>query len=259
MEDDKYYHASSYIIHTVAYGFPEYRVKLLRVLTEGADIRSFYFERPADFEYQPGQAVFVMPVEGDPYNVSREMSLASAPGEDFLLLTMRTASGSLFKKAMLALSPGAEITIEGAYGEFTLPAETGAPLVFIAGGIGITPFRAMLAHAAAENLQHDFRLFYSVKSPEEIAYKNEWPIFLQTLGDRFKFFPAISRKENVPENWSGESGRIDIPMLTRNLAGFDGKIFYVCGTPAMARETSEALYADGVEKENVRMESFSGY
>ncbi len=249
----------SYIIPAVAYGFPEYRVKLLRVLDEGADIRSFYFGRPPGFEYRPGQAVFVMPVEGDPYNVSREMSLASAPGEDFLILTMRTASGSSFKKAMLALSPGDEITIEGAYGEFTLPAETGAPLVFIAGGIGVTPFRAMIAHSALENLPFDFRLFYSVKSPDEIAYENEWPIFSHTLGERFEFFPTISRKENVPAGWNGETGRIDIPMLTRKLGGLDGMLFYVCGTPAMARESSEALHAAGVAKENVRMESFSGY
>lgn len=246
--------------HTpVAYGFPEYRVKLLRAVPEGADIRSFYFTRPADFDYLPGQAVFVMPVEGDPYNVSREMSLASAPGEDFLLLTMRTASASSFKKAMLALTPGHEITIEGAYGEFTLPAETGSPLVFIAGGIGVTPFRAMLAHTAAEKLAYDFRLFYSVKSPDEIIFKIEWQIFKEILGVRFDFIPTVSRKENVPDDWRGETGRIDIPMLERRLDGLSGKIFYVCGTPQMAKDMSEALYAAGVEKENVRMESFSGY
>lgn len=239
-------------------------MKLFASVVEGADIRSFYFARPTAFTYQPGQAVFVLPVEDDPYSVAREMSLASAPGEDFLLLTMRTASGSTFKKAMLALSPGDEITIEGAYGEFTLPIAAAADaspdeLVLIAGGIGVTPYRAMLAHAAAENLPLRFTLFYSVKTPDEIVYKNEWQELLKKMGGRLNLTTTISRPENVPQNWEGETGRIDVSMLERRLGGLLKKTFYVCGTPQMAREMSESLYAAGVGKDNVKMESFSGY
>jgi ferredoxin-NADP reductase len=108
--------------------------------------------------------------------------------------------------------------------------------VFLAGGIGITPFRSTVQWAAKDKLPHRIVLFYSNRRPEDAAF----------LAQSFRA-------------WRGETGLIDQGMLGRYLKGAASPIYYIAGPPAMVKGLHEMLSKAGMNDSDIRAEEFAGY
>jgi ferredoxin-NADP reductase len=148
--------------------------------------------------------------------------------------------------------------IEGPFGSLTLHNKVDRAAVFLAGGIGITPFMSMLRHAAHESLPHRLVLLYSNRRPEDSAFLTE----LQRLEGENRNFRLVATMTRMRESrlpWMGETGAIDEALLKRAAAELPDPIYYVAGPPAMVAAVRETLERAGVDADDVRSEEFYGY
>ena len=229
---------------------PTYRVKLAgrEQVVEGTF--AFRFERPAGFAFRAGQAVVLELVDRHTF------SLVNAPFESELVIATRMRD-SAFKRALKALPDGASVKMIGPLGQFTL-ADTARPAVFIAGGIGITPFMSMLRQAAQDRSPQPLLLLYSNRRPEDAAFLGE----LQDLERRnknFRLVATMTDMANSARDWSGETSLINADMIRRCAGGLAGPVYYVVGPPAMVMAMQETLRGAGVAEDDIRSEEFYGY
>ena len=138
------------------------KVRIKRTKEAADSTLAVYMEKPDGFSFEPGQFVevgLIDPPDTDAEGDSRAFTLASAPHELDLMIATRLRD-TAFKRILKNLSTGAEINLDGPFGSFTLHRDGSRPAVFLAGGIGITPFRSILAQATKEALPHRLFLFY---------------------------------------------------------------------------------------------------
>jgi ferredoxin-NADP reductase len=115
---------------------------------------AFQFDKPAGFSFRAGQFIelaLIDPAETDALGTARALSIASAPQDDGLMFATRIRD-SAFKRALATMTPGSVVRIEGPFGDLVLPNNPRRPIVLLAGGIGITPFRSIAVRAAGEKL-----------------------------------------------------------------------------------------------------------
>src|SRR5437016_3848230 len=124
---------------------------------------AFRFEKPSNWTFKPGQFLdmtLLDPAETDAEGNVRSFSIASGPHEETLMVATRMRD-TAFKRVLKTMPLGSAVKIEGPFGDLRLPNSASRAVVFLAGGIGITPFRSMLVWAAKEKLPHRIFLFYS--------------------------------------------------------------------------------------------------
>ena len=159
---------------------------------------AFRFEKPAGFSFKPGQAIDVILIEPpgpDAPSARHTFSVVSAPFEDQLMIATRMRD-SAFKRALKALPAGSPAKLEGPLGSLTLHNDRARPAVFIAGGIGITPFMSILRQAAKDQLQQRLVLLYSNRRPEDSAFLIE----LQQLERENKHFRFVATMTQMRES-----------------------------------------------------------
>lgn len=227
-------------------------------LAEGT--MAFRFEKPAHFVYTPGQFVeltLVDPPETDAEGNGRAFSIASAPHEDTLMVATRMRD-TAFKRVLRNMPLGATVQMEGPFGNFVLHADPARPAVFLAGGIGITPFRSMIVHAATQKLPHRLFLFYSNRRPEDAPFLDE----LQTLqrdDPHYTFVGTMTAPEKSSRPWKGETGFISPAMLSKVLVNVSSPILYIVGPPGMVTGLRKTLKDAGFNEQDIRTEEFMGY
>lgn len=221
---------------------------------------AFRFERPPGFSFQAGQNVLltlVDPPQVDAAGPSRTFTLASAPHEPELLIATRMRD-SAFKRVLRTAPLGLRVQIGEASGLMTLHEDAARPAVFLAGGIGITPFLSMARHAAHERLPHRIALFYGNRRPEDSAFLQELAE-LEKANPRYRLVAAMSEPEKSAQPWRGEKGFIDRAMLARYLPDLSAPVYYFAGPPAMAMAMQKLLSEAGVAEDDMRSEEFYGY
>jgi ferredoxin-NADP reductase len=221
---------------------------------------ALHLEKPSGFEFRPGQSIdltLINPPESDSQGNSRAFSIASAPCEKDLLIATRIRD-TAFKRIMQALPTGTSLKVDGPFGYFTLHRSPTRAAVFLAGGIGITPFLSMVRQAAHDQLSQQLYLFYSNRRPEDAAFLEVLAQLTKT-NSRFHFIPSMSEMEKSHREWTGETGPIDQEMLNRYLPALLGPMYYVAGPPAMVAAMRQMLTTAGVDEDDIRTEEFSGY
>lgn len=221
---------------------------------------ALHLEKPAGFQFKAGQYLditLVNPPESDSQGITRTFSIASAPYESELLVPTRIRN-SAFKRVLGALPPGTELKIEGPMGSFILHKNHAKPAVFLAGGIGITPFLSILRQAAEEKLPHLLYLFYSNRRPEDAAFLKHLQEFAR-LNANFTFIPSMSEMGKPKLDWRGERGFIDRAMLMRHSSDLQAAICYVAGPPTMVAAMRQMLTDAGTDEDAIRTEEFGGY
>jgi ferredoxin-NADP reductase len=239
---------------------PNYKVKLIKKEEVAEGTMAFYLEKPAGFQFKPGQfanLTLLNPPETDAEGNVRTLSIASAPFETDLMFATRMRD-TAFKRVLKAMPLGAEITLGGPFGSFTLHSDSSRPGIFVAGGIGITPFRSMILHASKNQLPHRLQLFYSNRRPEDAAFLKELEA-IEKENTRYKFIGTMTQMEKSKQKWEGRSGFIDRPMLSESLNDLKGSIYYVAGPPPLVTAVSETLAALGINADDIRSEEFAGY
>lgn len=220
---------------------------------------AFHFDKPAGFDFKPGQAIELIllePPQGDEFSGRHAFSLVSAPFEDRLTIATRLRD-SPFKRALKSLPIGQPFRLEGPFGALTLHHNRNRPAVLIAGGIGITPFQCILRQATHSQLAQDLILLYSNRRPEDAAFLAE----LQELAQRNKRFRLIATMTQMSKSsrpWHGRVGAIDQALL-RQVGGELAAVYYVAGPPAMVAAMRQTLNLAGVDDDDIRSEDFYGY
>lgn len=239
---------------------PAYKTKLNKRSEIAERTMAFCLEKPAGFLFKAGQYLdltLIDPPEMDSEGPVRSLSIASAPCEEDLVVATRMRD-SAFKRAIARVPLGAKLKVEGPSGSFTLHKNAAKAAVFLAGGIGITPFRSMLRQAAEERSAHQLYLFYSNRRPEDAAFLKELSELARS-NPHFIFVPSMSEMERSKQDWSGERGFIDRDMLVKHFCDLKGPIYYVAGPPAMVAAMQQMLIKAGVDEDDIRTEEFGGY
>ena len=223
------------------------------------DTLAIRLTKPAGFSFEPGQAIRLTIPSDAPQGAgeARVFSIASAPHETELQVVTRLRDSSSFKQALKSMSEGAELQIAGPLGSFTKDADQSRPAVFLAGGIGITPFLSMLRDADHRNSLNQTTLFYSNCSPADAAMLAE----LKELDAANSGLTLVATMTNLEDDktWKGERGYIDAAMLARHLSDVKRPIYYCVGPGKFVSAMAEMLASAGVEKANIRFEEFGGY
>jgi ferredoxin-NADP reductase len=222
--------------------------------------KAFHFERPAGFNFKAGQAIdLVLPATSvnDVQLARHTFSIVSAPHENCLTIATRMRD-SPFKQAMNTLSEGADVGLDGPFGSLTLHSNRQRPAIFIAGGIGITPFVSILRQAAKEQLAQKFILIYSNRRPEDAAFLAEFQAHKEQMPN-LQFIPTMTQISQSKQTWSGKTGQIDAGILKQAIAGQLAPIYYLAGPPTFVETMQDLLNENGVEDDDIRSEGFYGY
>jgi ferredoxin-NADP reductase len=221
---------------------------------------AFHFEKPSGFTFKPGQTIdltLIDPPETDAEGNIRTFSLASAPADEDLTIATRMRD-TAFKRVLKTMAFGSLVQLEGPMGSFTLHNNASKPGVFLAGGIGITPFRSMLRQAAQDQPPHTLYLFYANNRPEDAAFLEELTR-LPGSNPRIHIVPTMSEMARSTRTWQGATGFIDENLLRANVSNLQGPIYYIAGPPGMVTAMRDMLTKAQVDEDDIRTEEFAGY
>jgi len=221
---------------------------------------AFRFEKPSGWTFKAGQFIdmtLLDPAETDSEGNTRGFSIASGPHEETLMVATRMRD-TAFKRVLKNMPIGTAVKIEGPSGDLTLPNNSKRAVVFLAGGIGITPFRSMLVRAAKEKLPHRIFLFYSNRRPEDAPFLEELQI-LERENPNYKLIASMTEMEKSHRPWNGETGLINQEMLARHLKSAGTRIYFIAGPPAMVKGLHEMLNKAGMDDDDIHAEEFAGY
>jgi ferredoxin-NADP reductase len=221
---------------------------------------AFRFEKPHGWLFKAGQFLdmtLIDPPETDAEGNMRRFSIASSPHEDTLMIATRMRD-TAFKRVLKSMAVGTAVKIDGPSGDLTLHRDATRPAVFLAGGIGITPFRSIIVQAAREKLPHRLFLFYSNHGPEDATFLDEFE-GLEQQNSRYKMIASMSDMSQSSRPWSGETGLIDRAMLARHLKNATSPVYYLAGPPKLVVAMRAMLKTQSVADADIRAEEFSGY
>jgi ferredoxin-NADP reductase len=230
--------------------------EVVDVVPETQRTKSLVLEVPGWEGHRAGQHVDVRLTAEDGYQAQRSYSIASAPEDERLMLTVdRLDDGEVSPYLTDVLMAGDKLELRGPIGGyFTWEAGDGEPLFLVGGGSGIAPLMAMIRHRAAAGSDVPTRLLYSSRSYGEIIFREE----LETLAAReasLEVFHALTRSR--PEGWAGYARRVDANML-REVAWSpnENPLAFVCGPTSFVEGVADALVSLGHDPARVKTERF---
>jgi ferredoxin-NADP reductase len=225
------------------------------VRPETASVRTIEFDLEHWAGHQAGQHVDIRLTSDDGYVAERSYSIASAPGEPLQLTVERLENGEVSPYLTEELRPGDEIEIRGPIGGYFVwdGDAPRTPLLLVAGGSGVVPFRSMLRHRARIGSSVPVRLLYSAKTLPDVIYRAE----LDMPGDGAEVVYTLTRKQ--PPGWTGHSGRVDGALLTE-VAWPPGRapLAFVCGPTAFVEIVAGELVSLGYPPDRIKTERYGG-
>jgi ferredoxin-NADP reductase len=240
---------------------PRFTSRLIDRFGVAEGTMAFAFERPAGFAFTAGQFVTITlpnPLYTDEKGNRRIFSIASAPQEDGRLVVATRMTGSAFKRTLAEVALGAEVTLFGPGGSFTLGPDSSTPVAFIAGGIGITPFRSMILDAVSRNLLQPITLVYSNRNPEGAAFHAELAHIAETYSS-LTYVPTMTQAETSKQLWDGERRLVSAEFLRDHIGDMAAPTFYLVGPPGMVTAVTKTVLEAGADPAHVRAEEFKGY
>jgi ferredoxin-NADP reductase/Na+-translocating ferredoxin:NAD+ oxidoreductase RnfD subunit len=236
--------------------------RFMLTLTEKNKIADGTFEyvfapdRPMTF--RPGQYLeWTLPHRFcDDRGNRRYFTIASSPTEPEVRLGVKFYQPeSSFKRALAAMQPNDTLSASHIAGDFTLPKDAKKKLVFIAGGIGVTPFRSMVQYLIDTKDARPVTLLYSNKTASEIAYKEVFDTAAQTIGMK-TVYALTSEPAPVPGTYSG---MIDATLIEREIPDYKERVFYISGPHGMVEAFTKTLGDLGVSRFNIKTDYFPGF
>jgi ferredoxin-NADP reductase len=239
---------------------PVYEATVTMSEEVAAGTMAFHFEKPSNFTFTAGQFISVSlidPPETDAEGDTRAFSIASAPYERDLMITTRMRD-TAFKRVLRKLRHGELIRIRGPFGSLTLHDDITLPAAFLAGGIGITPFRSMVLQSTQLGSAQRLFLFYSNHHAEDAAFLDELKQ-CEKANPNLKCIATVTKPAESNRQWEGERGHIDKTMLLKFIHNLQEPIYYIAGPPRMVVSMQGELSGAGVPRDHIRAEQFAGY
>jgi len=224
------------------------KLTLIKKTKNTSDVVSFTFKPEVSIKWDAGQYIYftLAHEDADSRGIHRYFTIASAPHENVIMITTRFIrdNGSSFKRALLNLPIGGTIGVSSPQGELTVK-DTEKKYVFIAGGIGITPFRSILLGLHHKKKFNDIILLYSNRN-KEIVYRNELDVLTKEHPE-LEIYYIIH-----PE-------RCDANLIRKNVPNLIEKTYYISGPINMVKAIAEALLEIDVDSKKIKKDYFPGY
>ncbi len=231
------------------------RVTFDHAVDEAVNIRTFYFKPEGPVQYTAGQYTeLTLPHDNpDERGIKRWFTFSSSPTDELLSITTKYAGkgkSSSYKQKLFDLTPGIEVHMSDAMGDFVLPKLVQTPLIFVAGGIGVTPFHSILSWLGSTMEQRPIKFIYAVRSEDEIIFQ---PTF-----DRAGQHVTVVVSEPSPA-WGGERGQVTAELVVGLEKPSDDTLVYVSGPEQMVEALHKQLYNAGLSKKQLVGDFFPGY
>jgi len=226
------------------------------VVEETPQVRSLVLDAPDWPGHLAGQHVDIRLTAEDGYQAQRSYSIASAPEDGRLALTVeRLGDGEVSPYLTDVLVAGDRLELRGPIGGyFVWDVDDGGPVLLVGGGSGVVPLMAMIRHRAAVGSGVPMRLLYSVKTLGDLIYRDE----LEELAGRvdgFEAFFTLTREQ--PEGWPGYTRRVDRELLAEiGWPATESPLAYVCGPTGFVEAVASALVESGLPPSHVKTERF---
>jgi ferredoxin-NADP reductase len=224
-------------------------VRVVEGVAETARTKSIAFDAADWPGHLAGQHVDVRLTADDGYQAQRSYSIASAPEDERLAITVqRLDDGEVSPYLTETLVPGDELELRGPIGGYFVWQEAlGGPLLLIAGGAGVVPLRAILRHHRAIASDIPVRLLYSARTRADLIYRTE-------LED---YDTVITLTDEELQEWDGRTGRIDAAFLTETAwPAAERPLVYICGPTGFVEAVADALVTLGHPAARIRTERF---
>jgi ferredoxin-NADP reductase len=220
---------------------------------ETEHIWTFWFRTEKPLEYSAGQytELYLPHENADDRGEKRWFTLSSAPGGELVSITTKHSEpSSTFKDALFALQPGTNVDLAEAMGDFVLPKDASRPMVFVAGGIGLTPFHSIVSWLNDQGEKRDIKFLYSVRNESEIIFQDTF--------DAAEIVPTIVIAE-PSSTWAGQTGRLNAEMILGLEKPADNALIYVSGPEPMTEALEAQLKAAGMREDQLVLDFFPNY
>jgi ferredoxin-NADP reductase len=228
---------------------------VVELVNETPRARSIVLDPPAWTRHRAGQHLDVRLTAEDGYQAQRSYSIASAPEDEHLVLTVeRLEDGEVSPYLVDELRPGDELELRGPVGGYFVWDESlGGPLLLVAGGSGVVPLRAIVRHHRATASDVSVRLLYSARSLGDALYRDE--LMRASAFDEVDVRITLTRER--PDGWRGLTGRVDRELLEEVAwPAAQTPLVYVCGPTGFVEAAASALVALGHDASRIRTERF---
>lgn len=220
------------------------KVSFVRSESTAKNIRTFWFEPERKIRYVAGQFIelYLPHNQPDKRGTKRWFTLSSSPTDELLSITTKHTPkiGSSFKETLFNLKSGTELKMASPMGDFILPKDTTIPLVFVAGGIGCTPFHSIIKYLQDTNENRDITLIYAANSYDEVAFSDTF----EKLGSKFK-------------KVLGE--RLTAEKIIKLGTATEQHYVYLSGPEPMVEALNNDLKKLGIGKKHIHTDFFPGY
>ncbi|MDE1975096.1 MAG: oxidoreductase [Patescibacteria group bacterium] len=238
----------------------KYVLTLVKAEKAATNTGEFIFRSDRPIVFRPGQYMewTLAHARADTRGNRRYFTIASSPTERDVRLGVKFYDKpSSFKKALAGLDDGATIMAGSLAGDFVLPRDRSRKLAFIAGGIGITPFRSMIKYVLDSDDKRDMVMIYSNGKMSEIAYADVLEEAYEKLG--MKTVCTLTDEGRLPQVWNGRTGKIDPRMIEEEIPDYMDRTFYVSGPRSFVSACAYALAQMGVPSRRIKTDFFPGF
>ena len=231
----------------------KFETEITEIIPRTADVTSLRFLRPAELNYTPGQFFFVT-LKKDGKELTHHFSFSSSPTEKEFFEYTKKLSGSEFSAAMRAAKSGDWARIDAPFGQFTFEGEY-PKIALLAGGIGVTPFISICKNATDKHLNSQIALFYGCRTEADIAFRKE----LENMAQENRNLMLHMMVSEPSPDWKGATGIITADMIKQELPDYKDYVFYCCGPPGMVTAMEKLILSIGMQKNQLKLEYFTGY
>lgn len=214
----------------------------------------FQFKPEHRVRFEAGQfiAITIPHANSDDRGDMREFSISSSPHEELLSITSSYVErdGSSYKKALLSLNPGDSISLGEPMGDFVLPKDISIPLVFVAAGIGSTPYASIVKWLVEKNERRTIQLVNSASQPNGFLFTELWKSY------GLDFVPVITQKTS---GWAGATGRLTPKRVLELANPYKDKLMYLAGPQSFIEPLFNDLLELGIPRYQLLLDYFPGY
>lgn len=218
---------------------------------------AFTLEQPEGFDFKPGQYIRIYdPIVGE--SVFRDFTIASSPFEKNHMLLILKEGISEYKKNLFSINVGGKLLVDAPLGRFYLHEEEKIPLVFVAGGIGITPFYSMIQYVKEKKLNLPITLIASFSRVEDMVFSTELKE-LEKQSSNLKIVYTITKPEQSVVHGNLHTGRISDELIQTYVHDISDPIFLISGSPSFVIDMEDLLTNMKVSSSHIRVEVFLGF
>jgi ferredoxin-NADP reductase len=232
-----------------------FSLRVVSVTQETPDVHTFRFEVPPDFpmDWKPGQFITVN-FPDDP-KTKRAYSLSSSPLDGNYLEVTVKLMGNFGTRFYNEAHAGTVLNVIPPRGKFVLPDDSTTPLLLMAGGSGVTPYRSMMRYIAQKKFPTRVTVLYSVRVPDDIIFKKEFEQ-LCAANSNFRFVVTCTRVAPEDPSWTGLRGRINADMIRQHDPDPQRTHYYSCGAREFVRSMAQTLAEMNIPRDRIIYEDW---